>query len=278
MKKKLFVFVIIIINMFIIVSCSKSLIIKDRKKNETIRAENSLLKKKTIMIERENTVLEIDNIFYKKKISDKNAEIEKIKADCQSLKKKNSEEILLLNRKYDNLYQTNKILKKDSTDKIKKLTILNKEIEDSLSNEIKRLNITIKKNHDKFNSEREVLKKRSSEKEYAFNRRIEKIKNEIAMTKKDHIKLTEEKNLLQNRVDADQVKINRLKSVIENYKKKINKLNNKNIIKIKGTGKSIQNIKDNAPNSEHTETKNKMIENPEHKNSANDLDSKNRVN
>ncbi len=243
MGKKIFIF--IIISTFTIVSCSKSLIIKNRKEDEIIRAENSLLKKKTVMIERENSVLEIDNIFYKKKISDKNAKIEKIRANSQSFKKKMSEEVLLLNKKYDNLYQTNQILKKDSTDKIKKLTTLNRETEEFLSNKIKKLNIIIKKKHDIFNREREALKQKLSEKEYAFNRDAGEMRKKINILEKNLTDLAKEKKLLQTRVDDGQIKIKDLNAVIENYKKEIEQLiniNNKQVTKKKEMKKSISNI------------------------------------
>ncbi|HDP80762.1 MAG TPA: hypothetical protein ENN21_07960, partial [Spirochaetes bacterium] len=155
-----------IILCFLFLSCATTNGVKSREYNERLKAENSLMKKRLALLERENDVLKTENLQYKKNLQQLEAQVEKLRADLASLTEKYTKDIALHEAGRRNLEEKNAILEKESTEKIQELTRLNRELEKKLGDELKRLNEQMALQAAGFNKEREAFKTESARREF----------------------------------------------------------------------------------------------------------------
>lgn len=146
-----------------------------RTENEQLKAEHALAARRMVMIERSNTVINNENIAYKKRIQETEAHLEKVQADYNAFVQKHNAEIARLTNDYNNLISKIKILEQSSGQKIQELSRLNKELQERTSTEIKKLNDEMKKMSDQFSIEREAIKKASAQTEYILTQKNERL-------------------------------------------------------------------------------------------------------
>jgi len=176
MQIKKFVIITIIVS---ILSCETVNGSRYQDLNEQLRAENSLMKNRLTLLQRENSILEDENFQKKKEIQQLNSKVEKLTSDLLSFKDKYQKDIALRETQYNNLEKKYSIMEKESLARIQDLTALNKNMETKLTLEIKQLNNTIKNLQDAFSKEREIMRNERMQKELAMSRQIEELKKSI---------------------------------------------------------------------------------------------------
>jgi len=148
---------------------------------EQLKSENSLMKGRLVLLQRENHVLRNENLLGKKEIQNLGARIEKLAADIESLREKHRGELALKEGQIQDMLKKNEILRQESSQKIQELMQLAKDIELRLGNEAKRLGAELSKQQESFNGEREKLRTEAAGREFALSKEIEALKKAIAM-------------------------------------------------------------------------------------------------
>jgi chromosome segregation ATPase len=143
---------------------------------EQLRAENSLIKKRLILAERENAVLKDENLQCKSDNRQLAARIEKLTADIAALDERYRKDIALRENQYQALQQKNAVLSKESSEKIRELSELNRAIESRLGGEIARINEEMRRLQESFTKERETVRNENTRRELALAREIESLK------------------------------------------------------------------------------------------------------
>jgi len=160
-------------------SCATITPSSDESPEEIIRAENRIMKQNLKLALRENSVLKDENISIKEENSNLKSRVKLLGSEIISLNKKHSEDITLLNEKYDNLSKKNEILEKESSDKIRQLSAVNKSLEEKLSSEISRLTDENRKREEAFNKERLNMETAFAGKELEYRKELAELKKEI---------------------------------------------------------------------------------------------------
>ena len=148
---------------------------------EQLKSENSLMKGRLVLLQRENHVLRNENLLGKKEIQNLGARIEKLAADIESLREKHRGELALKEGQLQDMLKKNDILRQESSQKIQELMQLAKDIELRLGNEAKRLGAELSKQQESFNGERERLRTEAAGREFALFKEIEALKKALAM-------------------------------------------------------------------------------------------------
>lgn len=185
-------------------SCSTINVGRYADLNEHLKAENSLVKKRLTLIERENSIYKSENIQYKMDLAQQTAKSEKREGELRSLEDKYRKDVALWEGRHRNLLEKNAILEKESSEKLKELTELNRNLEARLSGEIKRLNEETKRREDAWGKERETMKKESAQREFALAKELEELKKSAAEKEKEISSLKVKKGEIL--VQMDQVK------------------------------------------------------------------------
>lgn len=172
-----------IIILFIIVigiaSCPMVNSSKPEKLDDWLKAENNMMKKRLILLERENSVLTDENGQYKADIHSQSEKIEKLTQEIESLRDQYRKDINQLDSQVKGLAEQNTVLQKESAQKIKELLQINKDNELKHADEIKRLNAEMVKQRDLFDQERTAMKNETAQKETACMQNIDELKSQI---------------------------------------------------------------------------------------------------
>ncbi len=152
---------------------------------ERLRAENSLMKSRLALLQRENSVLKDENIQAKKEIQQLNAKIEKLNSDMLSSRERYEKDAALRENQYNSLETRYYMMEKETSAKIQELTVSNKNMETKFTLEIKQLYNNIKNQQDAFSKEREIIRNDRIQKETAMMKQIEELKN--LLTDKENI-------------------------------------------------------------------------------------------
>ncbi len=147
---------------------------------EQLRAENSLVKKRLVLAERENAVVKDENLQCKSDGRQLAARVEKLTADIAALEDRYRKDIALRESQYQTLQQKNAVLSKESSEKIRELSELNRSTESKLGGEIARLNDEIRKLQESFTKERETVRNDNAKRELSLSREIEALKQLVA--------------------------------------------------------------------------------------------------
>lgn len=193
--------------------------------NEKLNAENRLLNKKNVMITRQNSIYAEENIALKKNLDQKNAQFQKLREDSESLERKLRGDIALLEGRNKNLMEKNRILEAESSEKIKELTELNKDLEKKLGEEIAKLNETLKKQSEDASREKEVLTLQMAQIEYQMAKKLEEQKKitvdreaEIADLKAKNTEMAIKITELVKKLEESQAAIKRLEEDLRTVK------------------------------------------------------------
>ncbi|HSV96119.1 MAG TPA: hypothetical protein VLM75_04195 [Spirochaetota bacterium] len=143
---------------------------------EQLRAENILIKKRLVLVERENAVLKDENLQFKSDVRQLAARVEKLTADIAAREDRYRKDIALKESQHQALQQQNAVLSKESSEKIRELMELNGATESRLSGEIAGLNDEMRKLQESFSKEREAVRNDNAKRELALSREIEALK------------------------------------------------------------------------------------------------------
>jgi chromosome segregation ATPase len=205
--------------------------------SEDERSRNALLTRRVEMLERQNGVLKDENTTYRRDVLERDAKIEKLNADMNSMKLKLESDIQLLTKKVENLTEQKRILEQQSGEKIRELSELNQKISTELGDEIKRLNDTLKERENQFNNERERLRREFAGRELEINRekdelgkkletavsRVQVVENELALAQKRIEKLQSDRTDSQSRIDALKSNLAAITEELDLVRKKLEK-------------------------------------------------------
>ncbi len=194
--------IVTILAISISLSCSSIQSGSDRSKLES---ENHILKNKEILLARRNSVLEDENNSIRKDLKDKSARVVSLEREQKSLNEAHANEIKLWQQKYENLTGKIAILEKESAQKIKDLSDLNKKMETDLGEKIRNLNEDMKKREIESARILEEEKKTSTKREYTLRGDIENLKKEVTDRDEKLIQIEEKIRKLQE--DANQIRI-----------------------------------------------------------------------
>ncbi len=198
---------------------------------DNLESENILMKRNLVLIERENSVIREENLSYKRDLQTKTALAEKLEEDIKSLTDKYKKDISLWEQKYGNLMDKNKILEKESSEKIREMTALNKDLEIRLGNQIKKLNEDMQKKEQEHHGEKEKMKTDFAQREFNLQKDIEEMKRtlkgkdeEIATLKSQNIQMQGQIAEHGKTVAALNAQIGKLESALRDLKAKIEAL------------------------------------------------------
>lgn len=163
-----------------VLSCKTITTSETQRLNEQLNSENRLLNKKITLITRQNSVYVEENLIYKRSLDQKTAQYEKLRGDMESLERKLKGDIALLEGRYQNLQEKNRILEAQSSEKIRELTELNKQVEIKLGGEIAALNAAVKKNAEEFGRQKEQIMLQAAQKDFEHSKQSEELKKNIA--------------------------------------------------------------------------------------------------
>ncbi len=239
-----------------IISCATLNGKKNGKEIEKLRSENHVIRKRLLLIERRNNILEEENIIFNKDLKQKDAKIRSLDSDITSLKGKYKNDLNLWTGKYENIREKNAILEKKSSEKIKELTGLNKKIEETFTKKVNELNEQLRAREKKYAGDIEKLSKESAQKEFDLSKKIEELKKAI--------------NLSEEKILSLEIKIKELGKLLEKQKgetgekeKTIKDLTEKNSLLEKGLEdlkKKLQEKSDEVEKLKSQEEKNKKHE------------------
>jgi len=144
-----------------------------------VMAENSQMKKRLSLVERENDVLNQENLHYKRKLQQTTASNEKLSADLASLNEKYGMDMAQSEEQISNLTDKYNRLEAESTHKINELTASYAALELKRNQEVKELNHQIVSQKNAFSLERDQLKQESAKREFDLSEQIAGLKKNI---------------------------------------------------------------------------------------------------
>jgi chromosome segregation ATPase len=179
--------------------------------NNRILAENSQMKKRLPSIERENDVLNQENLEYKKRLRQTEAKIEKLSADLTTLNEKYAMDMAQSEEQIGNLHERYNLLQGESTRKFAELMELYNALEQKRNQDVKALNNQIAEQKNTFSLERDALKQQSAKREFELLGEIADLKKdldsremEIASLKTANSDISQQMNKLSAKLEASQ--------------------------------------------------------------------------
>lgn len=129
-------------------------------------AENSQMKKRLPSIERENGVLNQENLEYKKRLRQTEAKIEKLSSDLTTLNEKYAMDMAQSEEQIGNLHERYNLLQGESTRKFAELMELYNALELKRNQEVKELNNQIVEQKNAFSLERDEFRQQGAKREF----------------------------------------------------------------------------------------------------------------
>jgi chromosome segregation ATPase len=151
------------------ISCAGSIKGDDPSLNSRLLAENSSIKKRLPLIERENDILSRENHQNRTKIQDLETKIEKLGSELTLLNEKYAADMAADEEQIEGLQLAIQEIEKESTEKIEKLT-----------KEVQARNDLIVTQKEAFDRERDQMVQENANRELALSRQIDDLKNTIA--------------------------------------------------------------------------------------------------
>lgn len=213
-------------------SCASFTFSKDEPVGERIRAENRIMRQNLNLAMRENSILKEENIQIRSESSLLRSRVRLLESEIESLNKKHSEDINLLNEKYQNLSRQKDIADRESALKLQEMNTANKALEEKLSAEIKRLSEENRTREEQFNKERLAM-------ETAFAGKELQYRQEQADLKKNLLDVTTELESIKSRLTESEAQLKNANKENAEKDKTINSL------KVEKSVPSGQDIKTN---------------------------------
>ena len=173
---------ILLLAVFVLLSSlSCTAIVKDNKQplNSQLFAENSTMKKRLPLIERENDVLKKENQQHRTKIHDLEMQNKQLAAVLTSLNEKYTNDMATGEEQILDLESTISEMEQETAERIELLTAQKNILEEKLVRETKVLNEKLVKQKTAFNQEREQILQQNAKKELDWSTEIGVLKKQL---------------------------------------------------------------------------------------------------
>ena len=137
------------------VACTAAVKTEDPFSNSRLLAENSILKKRLPLIERENDVLSKENSQYRSKINELESRIKQLDLELATLNTKYANDMAAGAEEVRNLQQSIENIEKENAARMEQLQAMNTDLEKKRVHEVQALTEQIARQKASFNQERE---------------------------------------------------------------------------------------------------------------------------
>ncbi|MDA8137237.1 MAG: hypothetical protein M0036_01185 [Desulfobacteraceae bacterium] len=152
---------------------------------ERIMAENSQMKRRLPMLERENDVLKQENLQYRAKTQQMEANLEKTNSDLLALQEQYSKDMALNEEQIKSLHTKYNLFEAQSARTLEDLNKLYGDLQTKHTQEIKALNEKIAAQRTDFNKERDQLKQTYADMELKLSSQINELKSSLHTSEND---------------------------------------------------------------------------------------------
>lgn len=163
----------------LMVSCATPVSQESQPYGSQLMAENSMMKKRLPLIERENDVLKKENYQQREQIQELEVRVSDLNHDFTSLEAKYNTDITAAGERILRLEDTIKEKDRKSTAKIKELVTSNKNLEKKMTQTVKSLNEKMAAQEKAFSQQREQIVQENAKKESALTSQIEEMKKTL---------------------------------------------------------------------------------------------------
>jgi chromosome segregation ATPase len=161
------------------VACATPVKVDEQPVNSRFLAENSAMKKRLPLIERENDVLKKENLQHRTKIQDLETQLGKLTADLTSLNEKYTNDTAADEEQIRILQDTIRTIEAESAEKIEGLISQNTALEEKRAGEVRALNEQMAMQKQAFGQEREQMMQASAKKELNLTGRMDDLKKAV---------------------------------------------------------------------------------------------------
>lgn len=166
-----------------VLSAACTAVVKDDEQSSNGRymAENSLMKKRLPLVERENDVLKKENLQHRAKIQELENQVGQQAMELASLNEKYANDMADGELRINVLQEDIQLIEKEAGEKIEALMSQNRAREKKLSREIQSLNAQIVAQKDTFKQERERIIQENTKRESDLADRLNNLKKTIEL-------------------------------------------------------------------------------------------------
>jgi chromosome segregation ATPase len=161
------------------VGCTASVKAEDPFSNGRLLAENSILKKRLPLIERENDVLGKENLQYRSKINELTLRIKQLESELAALDAKYATDTAADAEKIQNLQQSIESIEKENAVRTEQLQAMNSALEKKRTQEVQALHEQIAKQEESFHRERDHLVQENAQREAKLSNELDGIKKTL---------------------------------------------------------------------------------------------------
>ena len=147
--------------------------------NGQILAENSTMKKRLPLIERENDVLKKENLQHRMKILDLESQIKELDQERDSLNDKYAKDMAANAEQVNKLQETNQKLEQESNARIQELTSRNVDLKARMASEVQDLKEQMARQNDAHIQERKVIMQENAKREFDLSARLDNLKKTL---------------------------------------------------------------------------------------------------
>lgn len=169
--------------------------------NSRIMAENSSIKKRLPLIERENDVLRKENHQHRTKILAQETQIKNLGLELAFLGEKYDNDTTKAQMQIQDLELTIQEIEKETTARIKSLGALNAALEKKLARQVQSLNKKMAAQKKSFHLEREKIMKENAKRESSLSSRVDTLKKTVAAKEMDIASLKKANGEISKKLD-----------------------------------------------------------------------------
>ncbi len=180
-NNRIFALNICAVSFILLLSLSCTTTVKNgvQASSSQLYAENSMMKKRLPLIERENDVLKTENQQHRMKIQDMEKQNKQLAMVLTSLNEKYTNDMAISEEQIINLQETLEEIEKKNSEIIEVLNSQNIVLEEKLVRETQELNKQIIKQKKAFNQEREQIVQESAKKELNWSTELGVLKKQL---------------------------------------------------------------------------------------------------
>ena len=161
------------------IACTAPLHTDQSMPSNRLYAENSDMKRRLPLVERENDILKTENFQHRKKIKELEDNIKKLVSDLEALTERYNKDMAAEQDRILSLQETMEALEMENTEKIQALNLINKGLEEKMTRKVKALNGQMLKQKESFSHEREQLINENSQRESALSGQLDDVKKTL---------------------------------------------------------------------------------------------------
>lgn len=160
-------------------SCTGLVKKNEQSFNSQISAENSMMKKRLPLIERENDVLKKENLQLRDAVKDLVSQVQGLGLELATLKEKYAHEIAGAAEQINSLHETIQKIENDNAEKIESLAASTKALESKLNGKIHSLKKKMTLQKTAFDQERAKMIQEHEKKQSSLTARLDSLKKTI---------------------------------------------------------------------------------------------------